>query len=296
MRKHADLFYRGPNITPEQAMYNQNVSQLLLAGGVGLGTGGLVALYKALKTPSIKELAIDRYSTHTPTSVEIQHRSPKRSKPEEQIEEAYDEYEKAAGGEEAPFKPTTNEDPGFFGSDWSQSVTYPLAVALGIGGIYGGMSLGDYIHNKRREALRRRAIDRAKDKYEDALEDQYELAHEKLSSAEPSGADILNTVFDGIVKSANGESKTPHNYFGNNSDIIGDMKRTAAKGVGVLGALAVLTGIPAGIIAYGLTRKGETQRGSLTEAMRRRRAETARIRPQALYLTPGKSDESNEGS
>jgi hypothetical protein len=302
MRKQSSgLFYDTGggvrSLTPDQARYNQNLSRILLSGGGGLALGGVAALVRAMKRPSVDHLANPEHSIMGGMELRLPQRRSVRRKPEEEEEDASEVgLAKAARGK--------NEPTGWLGDEAGQhTVTIPAAIAAGVGGFWSANALGDYIAKQRRKRRREEAVEDAKDEYEDSIADQF--VDSKAASADASLPSSLDALYDDFEKIADGplidiDWSSIGDWFGDKAtdigegivDIVPPEVRQKAKNVlggygGVLATLALASGVPASMLAYNYARNQKSTRHPLNEAMRRRRAELARRRPQPVYLTPG---------
>ena len=298
MRKAASIFYpeTGPGVTADHIRYNQNLSRILLAGGGGVALGGVAALVRAMKRPSVDHLANPENSTMGGMELRIPQRSSVRRKPEEEEEDAVGEVglAKAARGK--------GEPAGWLGAEAGQhTVTVPAMLAAGVGGFWSANALGDYIAKQRRKRIREEAVEDAKDEYEDSIADQF--IDSKAASADASLPSSLDALYDEFDKEAGRFSydwPSIGEAFSGITGFVGDQaeklippdvrqtaKNVAGKYGGVLATLALASGVPAAMLAYNYARNQKSTRHPLNEAMRRRRAELARRRPQPIYLTPG---------
>jgi hypothetical protein len=302
MRKQSSgLFYDTGDgtraLTPDQARYNQNLSRILLAGSGGLALGGLAALWRSIKRPSVDHLANPEHSIVGGMELRLPQRRSVRRKPEEEEEDAHEVgLAKAARGK--------NEPTGWLGDEAGQhTVTIPAALTAAVGGFWSANALGDYIAKIRRKRRREEAVENAKDEYEDSIADQF--IDSKAASADASLPSSLDALYDDFEKIADGpfidiDWGSIGGWFGDRAkdvggaivDIVPPDVRQKAKNVlggygGVLATLALASGVPAAMLAYNYARNQKSTRHPLNEAMRRRRAELARRRPQPVYLTPG---------
>ena len=298
MRKIASIFYDTDGgkrtLTADQSRYNQNLSRILLTGGGGLALGGIAALVRSLKRPSVDHLATSGQSSYGGIEVAVPQRIRSvRRKPEEDEEDAVGEVDlaKAARDKTAPT--------GWLGDEAGQhTVTVPAMLAAGVGSFWTANALGDYIASRRRKRVREEAVEDAKDEYENAIADQF--TDSKAASAGTSLTASLDNLYDDFEKISGYRSNINWPSVG---DLIGGVKDDivdlippgviqSGKNVlggygGVLATLALATGVPASMLAYNYVRKQKNTRHPLNEAMRRRKAELSRRRPQPLYLTPG---------
>ena len=281
------------SLTPDQTRYNQNLSRILLAGGGGLALGGVAALVRAMKRPSVDHLVNPENSTMGGMELRIPQRRSVRRKPEEEEEDGYEVgLAKAARGK--------GEPTGWLGGEATQhTVTVPAMLAAGVGGFWSANALGDYIAKQRRKRRREEAVEDAKDEYEESIADQF--IDSKAASADASLPSSLDALYDDFEKIADGpvidiDWTGGFDWLGDKVKDIGggiaDIVPQQAKNVlggygGVLATLALASGVPAAMLAYNYARKQKSTRHPLNEAMRRRRAELARRRPQPIYLTPG---------
>jgi len=261
-------------LEPAEKLYNTNLAQLLAVGGGAALLGGGAALVKALRRPSVARMAGSGTSTLPMELAVPQRKLVSRRKPEEEEE---DRMDKAADGA----APQTPAEETWLGSDSAPMVKWPAMVGLGLGGFWGGNALGDYLAARRRKRLRAEAVRDAKEEYESAIADQF--ATSKEASALGSSLDGL---YDGFVKMA--DPPTVHIPRPPGSDIsVDDVTKGLKQYGGFLALMAAVSGIPTGMAAYNWTRNKSRNKSPLSEAMRRRKADLARRRPQPIYLTPG---------
>jgi hypothetical protein len=203
-------------------------------------------------------------------------------------------------------------------SRWAPLWMWPTAAALAYGAYEGGDLLGRYINKKRRKSRRQRTIDAAREDYDAAMEEQRNAANPKVAAYDSEldslfdNVRVLNdnmadelTLEDGLrlEKAAGGpegDAAKPSSGggFGNwvnpfdlpnvdygqlGEDISQKFAPPVSRYAGALGLLAVLTGIPSGVLVYNKLRQDPKQK-DLTEAIRRRRAETYRRRPAPVQL------------
>jgi hypothetical protein len=157
-------------------------------------------------------------------------------------------------------------------------------VGLGLGGFWGGNALGDYLASRRRKRLREEAVRDAKDEYETAIAEQFEASKE--ASVLGSSLDELYAGFVKLADPPRIEFPQP-NLGGLENVTTGDITKGLKQYGGLLTMMAAISGIPTGMMAYNWTRNKSRSKSPLSEAMRRRKADLARRRPQPIYLTPG---------
>jgi hypothetical protein len=288
MRKEAEGWFYTPTpttiLSPEELLYNKNLAQLITVGGGAALFGGGAALIKALRRPSVERMAGSSGTSSLPMELSVpQRKLVRRRKPEEDEE---DRMDKAA--EESPYNEAAQLEAGnsWLGSDSAPIVKWPSIVGLGLGGFWGGNALGDYLAQRRRKRLRAEAVRDATEEYEDAIAEQFETSKE--ASAVGSSLDEL---YDGFVKLAKSPKlKLPRPPMGGLENVTADdVAKAGKKYLGLLTLAAAISGIPSAMMSYNWTRNKARNKSPLSEAMRRRKAELARRRPQPIYLTPGEA-------
>lgn len=135
----------------------------------------------------------------------------------------------------------------------------PLAAYAGWKGI-------DAIFDKQRKAKTQHELDKAKERYEEALVGAY-----KTASADP--ADCLNNAFDSLEKAS--IDLNPKTWFPNLS----------GQAKGLLATYALLSG-PAAYMYVDDKMKKTSKRSILEKAMKERAARQARSQPAELYAVP----------
>lgn len=129
------------------------------------------------------------------------------------------------------------------------------AVPIGVGGVYGGYRLADYLLNKSHEAEQDSELEAAKAHYEQMLLD----AISKQGSAEPLD-ELANTY---VEKSAN----------------------ILHQGGSLAAILASMTALGAGTMSYNWAKSRHNNR-ALRDAIQERRRQLAAMAVQPIYATP----------
>lgn len=290
----------------ENRYYNQQLSRYvvlpLLAGG---GLAAFAAAIRALKSAPPSDMIRPSRVTGGPMTIDI----PIAAAADDDDDEAPRNLAVAAKtasttkeawlGEKWGPPPDATES-SMLTTKWAPMWLWPGAAALMYGGYEAGDLLGRYINKKRRKYLRKKTIATARSDYDDAIKEQREAA--KAASYEGEIDDLFDaarTINDSMSDALEKESeitlplglgslKTPNDLFklpfGEISEEFGRKFAPAiSRYAGTLGIMAVLAGIPSGMLVYNRLRQHPKQ-DDLTEAIRRRRAEMARRRPSPIQL------------
>lgn len=153
-------------MTPqEQDAWNRMLSMLLVGGGVGAGARGLVGLHNMFR----KRPDVDPQSTIPETIPIVLPQQAQRAK-------------------------TANDVFGARPDGGLNYWEYPTGLAAGAGGLMGGWKLMDWLMDKRRKASMQGELDRAKQEYQQVLQDDVNAA----SVSKAAAADTLDAVYDRV--------------------------------------------------------------------------------------------------
>lgn len=230
---------------------------LLGSLGVGLGAGGLYALYKALNRPKLPKRDDEEVALQYPVE---------RTKAAESSW-----LESLLGKQQNP-------------SVWDNPLFIPGLTLGGLGAVYGGLRGSTYLADKLADKARKDELAKAKREFHDALISGYSepLKHDPLHGSEKLSSDNTMTKLSETLDSlydACFEKKALDWTAG------GLIPTTIAAALPTYLTLGSLAGLGAGSMAYDATKKH-----SKAEALKKALRERARLKyeqsPPELYISP----------
>lgn len=230
---------------------------LLGSLGVGLGAGGLYALYKALNRPKLPKRDDEEVALQYPVE---------RTKAAESSW-----LESLLGKQQNP-------------SVWDNPLFIPGLTLGGLGAVYAGLRGSTYLADKLADKARKDELAKAKREFHDALISGYSepLKHDPLHGSEKLSSDNTMTKLSETLDSlydACFEKKALDWTAG------GLIPTTIAAALPTYLTLGSLAGLGAGSMAYDATKKH-----SKAEALKKALRERARLKyeqsPPELYISP----------
>jgi hypothetical protein len=287
-------------IAPEYAEANEalkaqalrNIAKLSLAGlGGGASIAALMGLKNLLFKPEIPEHELDL----SPQEVELSYPERKKEgsalhrfimkKQADWADSVVKEHMPTTGGEPNPpvgslrwLRGDTNNAIG--GMPW----VYPGLTLAGIGGLYGGYKLVDWLAKKRRKSESEGDLEEAKEEYEQAMKGMYG------KQAAATLDDVCDTIESKSAQLTKQAGLPDMSWWPGMNNVLGG-------GTGAYLALAALLTGGAGLGAYHLTRSKSPSK-TLEEALRQRAQVRSLQNPPEIYINPDvgkrRTDEDDE--
>jgi hypothetical protein len=292
MAKEGGWPFRG-GTSPEDLYYDQQLATyIVLPTLIGGGAAAAMAVIRALRSGPPKDLISPQRVTAGPMTINIPQDvgDDKEKQDLTALAETNGTTKEAVDLFKGPPEGTTGAS--MLTTKWAPMWLWPGAAALMYAGYEGGDLLGRYINKKRRKSRRERSISTARSDYDAAIKEQREAAKEASYEGEIDNlfdaSRALNDRMSAVMEKEAGGYKHLGDIAKLDFGAIGKKfgKKFApaiSRYAGTLGIMAVLAGIPSGMMVYDKLRKDPKQ-DDLTEALRRRRSEMARRRPSAVQL------------
>lgn len=171
---------------------------------------------------------------------------------------------------------------------WHESTWgMPLAVGTGIGGVYGGWKLVDWLLKNRRQNDLDSQVSDAEKEYQNALAAQYRSAMQAKNAGDDLGIDSL---YDALCRTADGREKRADGLLGGIHDtmmwpwrkLLGDAN--VEKLQGLLTTTSLIGGLGTGLATYNYA-KSRNQQKLLDKAIQMR-ARQRQFSPTPFYAVP----------